>query len=337
MNKPRLIVAGVLAVAGLSFAAVRTNLPLRLGLVQPEDPHVTLYGNIDIRQVELGFRVSGRLEQLAFEEGESVSAGTSLAKLDPRSYRDTVRGAEAEVARRQAGLAKLEAGLRPSEIGQALARYQEVQADLASARRDLARQQQLAQEGAATRVATEHAEAAVEVASARVASAGDALKLSRQGARVEDIAEARAALSAAEASSAAAQTALADSELLAPSDGIILSRVRERGAIVGPSDVVYVMSLTKPVWARAYIAEPLLGRVHPGLAVAVYSDTAPGRAYRGRVGFISPVAEFTPKSVETPELRTDLVYRLRVIIEDADQGLRQDMPVTVRLPLAIER
>ncbi|MDB4973056.1 MAG: yibH [Myxococcaceae bacterium] len=337
MNKPSLIVVGVLAAAGLTFAALRADVPRRLGLVQPEAQYVTLYGNVDIRQVELGFRVAGRLAELAFEEGEAVTAGTTLAKLDPRSYRDTVRGAEAEVERRAAALAKLEAGLRPAEIGQARARYQELQADLGRARRDLARQEQLAREGAAPQVESEHARSAVEVASARLASAGDALTLSRQGARSEDIAEARAALSAAQASAAAAQTALADSELQAPSDGIVLSRVRERGAIVGPSDVVYVLSLTKPVWVRAYIAEPLLGRVHPGSEVLVFSDSSPKKPYKGRVGFISPVAEFTPKSVETPELRTNLVYRLRVIIEDADSGLRQDMPVTVRLPSAPAR
>ncbi|MDB4985307.1 MAG: yibH [Myxococcaceae bacterium] len=333
MKKGALVALGLCLAAGLTYGVVAGQLLERVGLVRPRDPSVLLYGNIDIRQVELGFRVSGRLAELSFEEGESVAAGVTLARLDPRSYRDTVRGAEAEMARRQAALSKLQAGLRPAEIGQARARVQEVQAGLALAQRDLARQQLLAREGAATQVTTEHAQSAVEMATARVASASEAWQVARQGARVEDIAEARAALAAAEASLAAAQTALADTELLAPSDGIILSRVRERGAIVGPSDVVYVLSLLKPVWARAYIAEPLLGRVHPGMEVSVFSDTAPKKAYRGRIGFISPVAEFTPKSVETPELRTDLVYRLRVIIEDADHALRQDMPVTVRLPI----
>jgi HlyD family secretion protein len=73
--------------------------------------------------------------------------------------------------------------------------------------------------------------------------------------------------------------------------------------------------------------------------VSVASDTAPDRRHRGRVGFISPVAEFTPKSVETPELRTDLVYRLRIIVDEVDPSLRQGMPVTVwvRSPLVAEK
>ena len=94
-----------------------------------------------------------------------------------------------------------------------------------------------------------------------------------------------------------------------------------------------MLSLNKPVVVRAYISEPDLGRIHPGMTLEVASDTLPNRAYRGTVGFISPVAEFTPKSVETPDLRTDLVYRLRIIVENADLGLRQAMPVTVHVPL----
>ncbi len=112
---------------------------------------------------------------------------------------------------------------------------------------------------------------------------------------------------------------------------MILSRVREPGAIVSPSEPVYVLSLPQPIYVRAYVAEPELGRVQPGAEVSITSDTAPRQERRGHVGFISPVAEFTPKSVQTPELRTDLVYRLRVVVDEPDEALRQGMPVTVRV------
>src|SRR3546814_2273344 len=171
------------------------------------------------------------------------------------------------------------------------------------------------------------------MAAAAVVAAREELRLLEEGTRVEDLAVARANLKAAEADLSMARTALEDTQLRAPSDGIILSRVRERGAITSPGDTVYVLSLTRPVWIRTYVPEALLGRIHPGMEVEVVSDSAPDRPYRGQIGFVSPVAEFTPKSVETPELRTDLVYRLRVIIGQADDGLRQGMPVTVRLPI----
>lgn len=96
---------------------------------------------------------------------------------------------------------------------------------------------------------------------------------------------------------------------------------------------MFTLTLTTPVWVRTYVNEPDLGFVQPGMAAAVTTDSAPGRPYRGHVGFISPTAEFTPKAVETRELRTDLVYRLRVIVDNPDGGLRQGMPVTVRLAL----
>ena len=116
----------------------------------------------------------------------------------------------------------------------------------------------------------------------------------------------------------------------APNDGIILT-IREPGSVVREADAVYTLSLISPIWIRAFIAEPDLGIVFPGMEAEIYTDTKKGTPYKGHVGFISPVAEFTPKTVETTQLRTDLVYRLRIIAENPDQGLRQGMPVTVKL------
>ena len=126
-----------------------------------------------------------------------------------------------------------------------------------------------------------------------------------------------------------AERRLADGELIAPGAGEILTRARERGAIVSPGETVFTLTLTTPVWVRTYVNEVDLGRVQPDMPAFVRTDSAPGKTYRGHVGFISPTAEFTPKSVETRELRTDLVYRLRIVVDNPDGGLRQGMPVTV--------
>jgi HlyD family secretion protein len=103
--------------------------------------------------------------------------------------------------------------------------------------------------------------------------------------------------------------------------------------VVNFGDPVYTLSILSPVWVRAYVSEPELGLIYPGMAAEVYTDTHGGPVYTGHIGFISPVAEFTPKTVETTKLRTDLVYRLRVYADNPDQGLRQGMPVTVKLKL----
>jgi HlyD family secretion protein len=301
----------------------------RLGGRHKDPDLLTLYGNVDIRQVELGFRVPGRILKMNFEEGEAVDAGTPLAQLDPQTYEHDLQSAEAQLAQQAATLEKLEHGPRPAEIAEARATLSERRAQLDNARRTFARAQVLLPQGAIPRASFDDAEAARNRAEASVAQAREALRLLEQGTRAEDIAAGKANLQVAQARLNSARTALADTQLLAPSDGIILSRVREAGAIVSPNDVVYVLSLTRPVWVRAYVAEPQLGRLHPGMEVSVASDTAPDRRHRGRVGFISPVAEFTPKSVETPELRTDLVYRLRIIVDEVEPSLRQGMPVTV--------
>ncbi|WP_207485886.1 secretion protein HlyD [Arenibaculum pallidiluteum] len=328
----RLAAALALLVAAGGIVAWRLDLPARLGWRERPAAGLTLYGNVDIRQVQLGFRVSGRIAGMAVDEGDRVVAGTELARLDPRPYEDGRRAAAAQAAGSAATLARLEAGPRKAEIAQAAATLAEREADLANAVLALERARQLALRGTAPEAALDQARAAKEMAAARVASAQAALRLLEEGSRSEDIAFARAELQAAEANLSAADTQLQDTLLQAPAEGVVLSRVREPGAIVSPGDAVYVVSLDRPVWVRAYVAEPDLGRIHPGLTVEVVTDTAPDRPYRGRVGFISPVAEFTPKSVETPELRTDLVYRLRVVVENADAALRQGMPVTLRVP-----
>jgi HlyD family secretion protein len=153
----------------------------------------------------------------------------------------------------------------------------------------------------------------------------------KAGFRKEDIEGARAQLANSEAALQIAMRQRADAELLAPNTGVILTRVREAGAIVNAGETVFVLSLTTPVWIRTYVSEPDLGRVKPGQEVVVRIDTPGVPPTKGRIGFISTTAEFTPKTVETRELRTALVYRLRIVADDPTGVLRQGMPVTVSL------
>lgn len=321
----------LLAAAGAG-AAWYYGVPQRYGYFLPASRADQIYGNVDIRQVSLGFRVNGRLAAMLVEEGDTVRAGDVLARLDAGPNEIAVRAAEENVAALRATLDKLKAGARPSEIEKARAAYQEQVASLANAELALSRADQLRNQGTVAQSSLDAATAAKDMASARVASAKAALDLVEEGSRTEDIAAAEAQLRAAEAQLDAAHTSLADTELKAPAGGVILSRVSEPGAIVSPSTNVLVLALNEPVWVRAYVSEAELGRVYPGLKVKVTSDGMTGAGYEGQVGFISPVAEFTPKSVETPDLRTDLVYRLRIIIDHPGKDLRQGMPVTVHLP-----
>ena len=153
--------------------------------------------------------------------------------------------------------------------------------------------------------------------------------MSEAGFRKEDIALGKGQLDERNAAVLVAERNLTDADLIAPSKGTVLSRVREAGAIVQAGETVYVLSLTTPVWVRTYVSEPDLGRVRPGMEVQIKTDTPGGKTFDGKVGFISTTAEFTPKTVETTELRTSLVYRLRIVVDDDTGFLRQGMPVTV--------
>lgn len=290
-----------------------------------------LYGNVDIRQVELGFRVPGRVERMHFEEGDSIKQGALLASLDKQPFLDDLAAREAAVAQATANLQKLEAGNRPDEIEQARALVNERKAALEYARQTFERQQKLSQQDFASRSAFDQSVANLNQAQASLRSAELALTLMIDGPRKEDIAAARAALEAAKAQRDTSRTALKDADIFAPADGVILTRAVEPGAIVGTGNTVYTLSLRSPVWVRAYIAEPDMGRIHPGMTVKLATDTRPNAPYEGQIGFISPVAEFTPKTVETPQLRSDLVYRFRVVVRNADEALRQGMPVTVHI------
>ncbi len=292
---------------------------------------LVLYGNVDIRQVDLAFNVDGRVEAMLAEEGDVVKQGQLLARLEDSRYQDAVAAARATVESYQAVVARLQAGTRPEEIEKARADVRAAQGTWKAAQAQLERQRTLARERFASQQALDEAIAAEEAARGRLDSLKQVLALALAGPRQEDIAEAKANLSTAEANLAVAQHRLADTHLEASTDGIVLTRIQEPGAVILANTPVYTVALADPLWIRTYVSEPDLARVYPGMKAEVTTDAASGQVHEGWVGFISPTAEFTPKTVQTPEIRTSLVYRLRVYVRNPDRGLRQGMPVTVRL------
>jgi HlyD family secretion protein len=298
---------------------------------RPATTSFALYGDIDVRQVDLSFKVAGRIAKLAVDEGDAVKRGQVMASLEKSYFEDDIRLQQARIATEAANLLKLHNGSRPEEIAQARAVLAERKANLANAQITYSRQEELLRTRVTSQQNYDNAAMTLHTVQAQTNSAQAALDLVLAGPRQEDIAAAQAQLDAEKAQLIETQRRLADADLTAPNDGIILTRARERGAIVQPGETVFTLTLSEPVWVRAYVGERDLGRVRPGMKVAVHNDAAGGKVYHGSIGFISPLAEFTPKSVETTALRTDLVYRLRIIVSDADAGLRQGMPVTVAI------
>ena len=295
--------------------------------------YLVLQGNIDVRQVNLAFKVDGRIETLMVDEGDTVKAGQIIASLDKRYFNNSLRVARASRDNLAAALAKLKHGSRPEEIAQSRAQLSQQQSTLDLARANVKRGDALLPQGALSKEEIEQRRQVAAAGEANVEYAQETLELSIIGPRQEDIDAAVALLAQQDATVIVSELQLADSDLVAPNDGIILTRAQERGAILPAGSTVFTLTLASPVWMRTYVNERDLGLISPGMSAEVTTDTAPDRPYSGHIGFISPTAEFTPKNVETRELRTDLVYRLRVMVENPDGGLRQGMPVTVSLPL----
>jgi HlyD family secretion protein len=317
-----LAVVAALAVGGWFLYQHFTAVPSHI---------LTLQGNIDIRQVNVGFRVTGRVREMKLEEGDVVHAGDLVAELDDVPYRDQVQLAEAQVAQAQASYTKMVNGYRPEEIQQARAQLDQAKANHQNALRYFERQDALQQNHVISKSDYDNALASRDSLQAQVELAQANLNLELAGNRREDIDNAKAQLDSARASLATAQQNLVDCQLYAPVDGVIITRAVEPGTIVSTSSTIYSICQNEPVWVRTYVGERDLGRIYPGMKALVYNDTYPNHPDAGQIGFISPVAEFTPKTVETRDLRTDLVYRLRVIITKPNRYLRQGMPVTLRM------
>lgn len=253
---------------------------------KPNPNELALYGNIEIRQVDLSFRVEGKIAKMLAEEGDAVKKGQLLGYLEDTNYKSTYE--------------------------KNLADIKSLTAISANAKSQYERNIPLCADGTTSKQEC------------------DALKNSKDSTK--------GALDSSIAASKGAKKNLLDTKLYAPEDGIIMTRIQEPGAVVEPSNPIYTMAKSKPVWVRAYIPETELANVKYGMKATVLTDTInpktdKPREYTGQVGYISPVAEFTPKTVQTEDLRTDLVYRVRVYIYDIDEYLRQGMPVTVKLDL----
>jgi len=298
---------------------------------QHGDTGLTLYGNVDIREVQLAFQDTGRILDLAVDEGARVSKGQVVAQLDPARFRLEVDRLAGEVAAQTRLVERLKDGSRPQEIEKARAAVASAKANLKEAELILARKQSLQLTNRISQQEVDSARARVETWLATLKTTEEERALAIEGPRKVDIAAAEATLTALRAAQGLAEQRLRDTRLPAPADGFIRNRILEPGAMAAAGAPVLTLALTNPLWVRAYISEPDLGRVREGLRAELRTDSLPGKVYRGWVGFISSTAEFTPKTVETTELRTKLVYRGRIFACDPQQELRLGMPVTVTI------
>ncbi len=297
---------------------------------------LTINGNVDLREVSLAFKNSDRIAEVLAEEGDSVKKGQVLARLDTNDLQYKIKITQSQIDAQQAAVDKLHNGTRQEDLAQAAAKYNAAVAERDFLQREYDRKANAFETSggrSVSRDALDDARSKLDVAAAKANEAREANNLAIAGPRAEDVAAGEAKLESLKNELAQEQYTLTQSELTAPQDGVIRSRLLEAGDMASPQKPVFRISLNTKKWVRVYVKESDLGKLHEGSAASVYIDSFPNKAIPGQVGYISSTAEFTPKNVETNELRPALLYEVRVYVEDPDNLLRMGMPATVKIKL----
>ncbi len=302
------------------------------GCYDTKGDNTKFYGNVDVRTVSLGFRVAGRIDTISFEEGQRVQKGDIITSLDDKLYKEYLNQINAQIKLQEAKIQKLQKGYRKEEIAKAKATL--LQKDVAKnkALKDLKRVEKLFKSKSVSEQEYDDVKMAYDNANALYLYAKSSVELLENGYEKEDILEATAQLEYLQSMKQQKEIDLQDTKIYAPTSGTVLTRVYEEGAIVNSSQTVIELAKDDTYWIRSYMSEKYLGLIKQGMEANIYTDSDTSKVYKGKVSFISPLAEFTPKSVQTEDLRTDLVYRFRIILENQDDKIRQGMPVTIIFP-----
>jgi HlyD family secretion protein len=290
-----------------------------------------LSGNMEVTEVNVGFKLAGRIIKLAVEEGQQVREGDLLARLDNAELASIVSQNRAVLQEAISKAAELKAGSRPQEIEQAKANVRAQEAELARVTKDYERAEILHRNGAISTAQLDAAKSAYEARSGSQRAAAESLSLVREGARKESIEAAESRVAQARAAVRTAEDRLQDTEIHAPIDGIVLKKNVELGETVGQGVSIYTIGDLSRPWIKVYVKEDKIGLIKLGQKARITTDSYPDKVYEGLVSYISSEAEFTPKSVQTQEERVKLVYGVKVRVDNTDQELKPSMPADVRI------
>jgi HlyD family secretion protein len=322
--------AGILiiaAVAGILYYFFSRNK-------EEGNPFLKVSGNIEATEVDVGFKVSGRIVNLSVQEGDWVERGKVLAKLDDEDLLQRLALAQATLKSAQARLDKLLAGSRPEEIREAEATLQQAQFDFDNKKVNYERVNSLFERGVIPKDTLDNAEAAFKIAKAAVERAKENYQLVKIGPRKEDIEDAKAQVEQAKANLKLIKTQLSYATLYSPLSGVVLVKSGEIGEVVNPGTPILTLADIENVWLKAYIPEVDLSRVKWGQEVSVTTDLKPQKIYKGKISFISSQAEFTPKQIQTEKERVTLVYRIKIDIPNPEKELKPGMPADGKILLS---
>ena len=294
---------------------------------------IKVSGNIETTEVDVGFKIAGRIVSISVQEGDWIEKGKVLAKLDDEDLRQRLELARATLRSAQARLKKLLAGSRPEELGEAEATLNQAKFDLENKQAHYERIKLLFEKGVIPKETLDNAEDGFKIAKASLQRVMENYKLVKEGPRSEDIEDARAQVEQAQASLKLAETQLSYTVLYSPISGTVLVKSGEMGEVVNPGTSILALANIENVWLKAYIPETELSKVKWGQEVMVTTDLQPQKTYKGKISFISSQAEFTPKQIQTEKERVTLVYRIKIDIPNPDRELKPGMPADGKILL----
>mgnify|MGYP001052226506 CR=1 FL=1 len=297
------------------------------------DTFIKVSGNIETTEVDVGFKIAGRIVSLSVQEGDWIEKGKVLAKLDDEDLRQRLELARATLRSAQARLKKLLAGSRPEELREAEAILHQAQFDLENKQIQYERMKALFEKRVIPKEILDNAETGYKIAKASLQKAMENYQLVKEGPRREDIEDAKAQVEQAQASLKLAETQFSYTILYSPISGVVLVKSGEMGEVVNPGTSILTLANIENVWLKAYIPETELSRVKWGQEVMVTTDLRPQKIYEGKISFISSQAEFTPKQIQTEKERVTLVYRIKVDIPNLNRELKPGMPADGKILL----
>ena len=283
-------------------------------------------GTIEATEVDIRSEASGKILTLYFDEGDWVKKGDILAEVDHEKRDIELAQAKARLAEAEAQLALLIKGLRDKEVERSHEAFLESKVLLKDSKREYKRIQKLYDEGVVDLGSRDKVEAAYEAAQKRYEIAKKNYEIAVEGSRKEEIQAGEAVKAAAEAQVRLIKRQIEDATVTIPVDGVISERYVELGEFISEGSLIATVIDLKHVWIMAYVTEKNLGKVKLGKRGKVMIDSFPDKEFIGKVTYISPEAEFTPKNIQTKEERVKLVFGVKIEVENPDQELKPGMP-----------
>lgn len=325
--KKRILIALVVIAIGVAAVMIKRNSSM------VDDGSLLLSGNVEVTEVNLGFKSSGRISELLVEEGQRVKKGDRLASLERAELEGLVNQNRAHLSEMQARAEELKAGSRPQELEQAGAGVKTAEAELVKAKNDYGRAEMLYKNGAISEQQMDAAKRGYDVALAQHQKALEVMSLAKEGPRKEELKAAKERIQQATSALRVSEERLNDAVLYAPVSGVVLRKNVEPGETIATGVPVYTIGDLENPWVKVYVKEDKLGLLKLGDKAGITVDSYPEKTYEGKVTYLSSEAEFTPKSVQTQEERVKLVFGAKVSVKNVNDELKPGMPADVKIRL----